>query len=462
MTEIESLDNAKVSRKHFSWTMIASLGDFLDAGMFAGTGITLGAVATLLNFSTLQAGLPALITLLGTAFGALGFGRLGDKFGRKFIYQVDMIIYAVAAILLGFTGFLPTRMLNIVWAMVFYALVGIAVGADVPTSWSLIVEFSPKNARGKLFSLTNVMWYVAVLVELAFAIALVNTGMVLFRTIWFLLGIVAIISWFLRRRLAESPRYQLMKGNTKNLDETLSSLGINNVDKKVQAKETYSIRKYSELFRKYGKYMLFAWFLYLMWGIPASTYGEFFPYIFNSLGLVSARETFAFEAIYFGSAIVPGILIFSLLVDKVGRTPLYLASALMCAVSFFLLVYPPFLTNVGVLLVSFLLFGIGQGLGVWPVTRLLSMEHFPTSLRNSGQGFIWFTMRFEAAVFGLFTPLIIGLKGVHVEYIGWIAGLFFVAAFIVVAALSKIAPEYVKTEQKSLEETSNDSVLVAS
>ncbi len=353
-------------------------------------------------------------------------------------------------------------MLNIVWAMVFYALVGIAVGADVPTSWSLIVEFSPKNARGKLFSLTNVMWYVAVLVELAFAIALVNTGMVLFRTIWFLLGIVAIISWFLRRRLAESPRYQLMKGNTKNLDETLSSLGINNVDKKVQAKETYSIRKYSELFRKYGKYMLFAWFLYLMWGIPASTYGEFFPYIFNSLGLVSARETFAFEAIYFGSAIVPGILIFSLLVDKVGRTPLYLASALMCAVSFFLLVYPPFLTNVGVLLVSFLLFGIGQGLGVWPVTRLLSMEHFPTSLRNSGQGFIWFTMRFEAAVFGLFTPLIIGLKGVHVEYIGWIAGLFFVAAFIVVAALSKIAPEYVKTEQKSLEETSNDSVLVAS
>ena len=203
MTEIDSLDNAKLTGRHFSWTLIASLGDFLDAGMFAGTGITLGAITALLHYNTLETGLPALITLLGTAFGALGFGRLGDKFGRKYIYQIDMIIYAVAALLLAFTGVIPGRSFNIVWSLVFYGLVGIAVGADVPTSCSLITEFSPKKSRAKLFSITNVMWYVAVLIELGFAIALVNTGMVLFRTIWILLGLVAILSWFLRRRLAE-------------------------------------------------------------------------------------------------------------------------------------------------------------------------------------------------------------------------------------------------------------------
>lgn len=458
MTEIDSIDNAEVSRKHYSWTLIASLGDFLDAGMFAGTGITLGAIGALLSFNTLESGLPALVTLLGASFGALGFGRLGDKYGRKYIYQIDMIIYAVAAILLGLTGlFHAGRTFDLIWSMVFYGLVGIAVGADVPTSWSLIVEFSPKKARGKLFSLTNVMWYVAVLIELGFAIALVNTGMVLFRTIWILLGAVAILSWFLRRRLAESPRYLALSGKSEGLSQTMNSLGIKSSKETKREKTTYSMGHYGELFKKYGKYMAFAWFLYLMWGIPASTYGEFFPYIFNSIGLVSSRETFAFEAIYFASAIVPGLLIFSVLVDRIGRVPLYLSSAFMSALSFFLLVYPPFLHNVGILMVSFLLFGVGQGLGVWPVTRLLSMEHFPTRLRNSGQGFIWFTMRFEAAIFGLFTPLIIGLKGAHIEYIGWIAGSFFVAAFILVAVLSKVAPSYVKTERKSLEETSNDS-----
>jgi inositol transporter-like SP family MFS transporter len=462
MTEIDSLDNAKLTGRHFSWTFIASLGDFLDAGMFAGTGITLGAITALLHYNTLETGLPALITLLGTAFGALGFGRLGDKFGRKYIYQIDMIIYAVAALLLAFTGVIPGRSFNIVWSLVFYGLVGIAVGADVPTSWSLITEFSPKNSRAKLFSITNVMWYVAVLIELGFAIALVNTGMVLFRTIWILLGLVAILSWFLRRRLAESPRFQVMEGNNADVQKTMASLGIKESATKAK-KETYSRKSYKELFTKYGGVMLFAWFLYLMWGIPASTYGEFFPYIFDSLHLVSTRATFGFEAIYFGSAIVPGLLIFYLLADKVkvGRVPLYLSSAAMSMVSFYLLVYPPFLKNVGVLLVSFLLFGIGQGLGVWPITRLMSIEHFPTSLRNSGQGFIWFTMRFEAAIFGLFTPLIIGVNGQHVEYIGWIAGTFFLAALVVVAVLSKVAPSLVKTESRSLDETSKDAEVVS-
>ena len=462
MTEIDSLDNAKLTGRHFSWTFIASLGDFLDAGMFAGTGITLGAITALLHYNTLETGLPALITLLGTAFGALGFGRLGDKFGRKYIYQIDMIIYAVAALLLAFTGVIPGRSFNIVWSLVFYGLVGIAVGADVPTSWSLITEFSPKNSRAKLFSITNVMWYVAVLIELGFAIALVNTGMVLFRTIWILLGLVAILSWFLRRRLAESPRFQVMEGNNADVQKTMASLGIKESATKAK-KETYSRKSYKELFTKYGGVMLFAWFLYLMWGIPASTYGEFFPYIFDSLHLVSTRATFGFEAIYFGSAIVPGLLIFYLLADKVkvGRVPLYLSSAAMSMVSFYLLVYPPFLKNVGVLLLSFLLFGIGQGLGVWPITRLMSIEHFPTSLRNSGQGFIWFTMRFEAAIFGLFTPLIIGVNGQHVEYIGWIAGTFFLAALVVVAVLSKVAPSLVKTESRSLDETSKDAEVVS-
>ena len=462
MTEIDSLDNAKLTGRHFSWTFIASLGDFLDAGMFAGTGITLGAITALLHYNTLETGLPALITLLGTAFGALGFGRLGDKFGRKYIYQIDMIIYAVAALLLAFTGVIPGRSFNIVWSLVFYGLVGIAVGADVPTSWSLITEFSPKNSRAKLFSITNVMWYVAVLIELGFAIALVNTGMVLFRTIWILLGLVAILSWFLRRRLAESPRFQVMEGNNADVQKTMASLGIKESATKAK-KETYSRKSYKELFTKYGGVMLFAWFLYLMWGIPASTYGEFFPYIFDSLHLVSTRATFGFEAIYFGSAIVPGLLIFYLLADKVkvGRVPLYLSSAAMSMVSFYLLVYPPFLKNVGVLLLSFLLFGIGQGLGVWPITRLMSIEHFPTSLRNSGQGFIWFTMRFEAAIFGLFTPLIIGVNGQHVEYMGWIAGTFFLAALVVVAVLSKVAPSLVKTESRSLDETAKDAEVVS-
>ena len=452
MVESKTYDDAALSRTHFKWTLIASLGDFLDAGMLAGTGITLLAIGTLLNFTTLEDGLPALITLLGAAFGALTFGRLGDKFGRKFIYQMDMLIYGASAILLALTGIFPSRIFNIVWAMVFYAMVGIAVGADVPTSWSLISEFSPKNYRGRLMSITTMMWYIGVLVELGIAIALYNTGMVLFRTIWIFLGLLAFVSWLLRRDLTESPRFDMMRGNKSDLEKSAKQLHINISG---EENEKFSVKKYKELFKNYGWFMLLAWFLYLMWGIPASTYGEFFPYIFSSLHLVSLRSTYALEAVYFASAIVPGLVIFFYLSDRVGRVPLYLTSAAMAATSFFLLIYPPFLKNIYVLLVSFLLFGIAQGLGIWPTTRLLSLEHFPTSLRNSGQGFVWFTMRFEAGIFGLFTPMIVAFG---IGYIGWIAGIFFVMAFIVVLFLYMFKPEYVRTERKSLEETSRDEV----
>ncbi|KAA8922174.1 MFS transporter [Thermoplasma sp.] len=447
---IELLDDARLTGTHVSWTLIASLGDFLDAGMFAGTGITLSAILAYLHItSTLLAGFPALVTLLCTAFGALIFGPLGDRYGRKFIYQVDMIIYAVAAILLAFS-------FNFIWAMVFYALIGISVGADVPTSWSLISEFAPKAGRGKLMTYTNIMWYVGVLVELAIAIAIYNTGITLFRTIWIMLGVIAIVAWALRRKLTESPRFDVLKGRYEDLHSATKVLGTSQESEvSISKAPKYKEYRYGELFTKYGGPLLFAWFLYLMWGIPASTYGEFFPYIFSSLHLVSTRIVFAFEAIYFGSAIVPGLLIYYFLTDKVGvgRYPLYLTSAAMSAVSFLLLVYKPFLYNVPVLLISFLLFGIGQGLGVWPITRLYSLEHFPTSLRNSGQGFVWFTMRFEGAIFGLFTPLIVKAS---VTYIGWIAGIFFLLALIVVGIMGFAAPSYVRTESRSLDQTAEE------
>ncbi len=446
-------DNVNTTSTHYLWTFIAALGDFLDAGMFAGTGITLLAISQFLHFTTFEAGLPALITLLGTAFGALVFGVFGDKFGRKYIYQIDMLLYGFSAIFLALTGIFTSASFNMIWAFLFYALIGIAVGADVPTSWSLISEFSPKHSRGKLMSITNIMWYVGVLVELFIAIPLAGTGMVLFRTIWLMLGIIALITWALRRKLIESPRFLVFKGKEEDVKKALQRIGV---------KETASVnvqyKKYSykDIFTTFGLVTLWAWFLYMMWGIPASTYGEFFPYIFSSLHLVSTAAVFGMEAVYFGSAIVPGLLIYAYLTDKenVGRYPLWLVSSLMCALSFFLLVYPPFLHNVPVLLASFLLFGIGQGIGVWPIVRLISIEHYPTSIRNSGQGFIWFTMRLEAAIFGLFTPLLVSTYGV--EIIGWIAGFFFVAAFLAVAIVGKVKPEFVKTESKSIDVTSKE------
>ena len=88
---------------------------------------------------------------ISTAVGALIAGRLGDRFGRKFIYSVDLLIYALGVLVV-------IAAVNASMLIVGYMVMGLAVGADVPTSWSLIAEFAHRRSRGKLMALTNVFW----------------------------------------------------------------------------------------------------------------------------------------------------------------------------------------------------------------------------------------------------------------------------------------------------------------
>src|SRR5437763_3209670 len=97
-------------------------------------------------------------------------------------------------------------------AMLFagYIIVALAVGADVPTSWSLIAEFAPQRARGKMMGLTNIFWYIGPIVTLLLALALAPLGLLGIRLVFLQLAIVAAVTWWLRRGIVESPRYLAM------------------------------------------------------------------------------------------------------------------------------------------------------------------------------------------------------------------------------------------------------------
>jgi len=110
---------------------------------------------------------------LGCALGALIGGWLGDKLGRKRIYQYDLLVYAagILCIALAFNT-----------EMLFFGtfLVGVAVGADVPTSLALVGELAPAKARGKLLGFTQVAWCLGPVIVLWMAMALAPFGMMVF------------------------------------------------------------------------------------------------------------------------------------------------------------------------------------------------------------------------------------------------------------------------------------------
>ena len=148
-------------------TILAGLANYIDAG-----SIVAGSAALALWVETYRL-TPTFVGLIGAfsanaisaGVGALVGGRLCDLFGRKRIYQYDMLFYAFGMLWLVFA----TQPWMIV---VGFILVGLAVGADIPASWSLIAEMSPTGARAKHSGVAQVLWYLGPVVVLLLFLAL--------------------------------------------------------------------------------------------------------------------------------------------------------------------------------------------------------------------------------------------------------------------------------------------------
>ena len=134
---------------------------------------------------------------IAAGLGALVGGRICDLFGRKKIYQWDLLLYAFGMLWIVFAAE-PWMLL------IGFFTVGVTVGADVPASWTLITETAPSEQRGRFAGLAQVLWYVGAIAPLLLGIALLDLGMLATRIIFAHLLVVALITWALRQRMTES------------------------------------------------------------------------------------------------------------------------------------------------------------------------------------------------------------------------------------------------------------------
>jgi inositol transporter-like SP family MFS transporter len=138
-------DDGDPTAKHWRWTVLSSLADYIDAGSIVAGAAGLALWSKRFGMSSTAIGLLAAFSsnAISCGVGALIGGRLGDKFGRKRIYSLDLLVFIVGVLIIVFAA-------NVEMLFAGYIIAGLAVGADVPTSWSLIAEFSPQRARGKM------------------------------------------------------------------------------------------------------------------------------------------------------------------------------------------------------------------------------------------------------------------------------------------------------------------------
>ncbi len=369
------------TEKPESWrdTILAGLANYIDAGSIVAGGAALSLWESDYALSKTSVGIIGAIgpNAIGAGIGALIGGWLCDKLGRKTIYQWDMLVYAAGMALLVF-AMAPWMI------MLGFGIVGLAVGADIPASWSLIAEQAPDDRRGKHSGVAQVLWYTGPVVVLLMSLALTSLGGLGPRIVFAHLLIIALALTFLRSKMHESKRWEeAQKSDVKRPPVSMLFQG------------------------RYLRSILGLVGVYGFWNLWAGTNGFFFNYISKDVFHTTHAQSVGMQAVSFLIAMASIYFVFMRLSDKVNQRALFGLSAIIQIVGMSLLVFLQPTIAVGVLYVFLMQFG--GGFGAQSFFQLWSSEMFPTALRSTAQGFCFAVVRICLGIFSFYVPLLEGL-----------------------------------------------------
>ncbi len=396
-------DDSHVTGQQWKWTVLAGMASYLDAGSIVALAAGLALWQEYLGMSSTTVGLLAALgpNAFGAAIGALIGGRLGDLFGRKRIYQYDLLVYGLGTLLIVFS-------LNLPMLLIGTFIVGVAVGADVPTSLALIGEFSPSKARGKLMGLSQVAWSLGPIVVYVLAFALSSYGVLGNRIVFAHLFVVAIVTWALRRGMVESAIWTVASGAGET--EPTTDPEAQPEEAPVPADPLAASRLRNLFSGPTLAAMVFTATVYLFWNLAAGTFGVFSPYILKTLGTQSQAASVALSCAGFVITLVAVVLIFMPFSDRSDRSRriMWGVGAVVNVVALGQLLIFPFNTATAIALVG--LFGIGAALAGEPFYKTWSQELFPTMLRTTAQGLTFSVARLLLGIWSFFVPVLASLS----------------------------------------------------
>lgn len=217
------LDRLPWSRFHVLVIAVLGITWILDGLEVTLVGSLSGVIAKdpALGFSAAQVGLAASAYLLGAVGGALGFGYLADRFGRKRLFTVTVLVYGIATALTGaawdFWSFALLRFLT-----------GAGIGGEYAAINSAIHELIPARHRGWVDLAVNGSFWIGAGVGAAGALVVGNTDLLPAESGWRWLfvigGIASLLIVFLRRHLPESPRWLMTHGREHEAEQVVAAI----------------------------------------------------------------------------------------------------------------------------------------------------------------------------------------------------------------------------------------------
>jgi len=391
----QHLDETPFTKTQRKVWILSAMGVLLDGFDFFIIGVALPLIAHDFHMNAVTKGLVAVAAVAGAFLGALVFGQVADRIGRKGMFLVDIILFVVFSAASA-AAWNPASLI------VFRFLLGIGIGADYPIGVSYIAECVPTRLRGRLivgaFAFQALGSLLGVLIGLVILKADPSLAAWRIMLAFGVLPAVAVV--LMREGLPESVRWHLARGNYEKASHAASRLLGFPVTLTAQNSPPVERRlTFSSLFKKrYIRRTIFAsvpWFLQ-----DISTYGIgiFTPTIMAAMALGGgssfiAKDIGATEgAAAVDLLLVVGFMLAIVLVHYVSRVTLQMVGFLGMALGLLMVaassLYPATSDGrMGLIFGGFMVFNALMNMGPNSTTYLLSGETFPTSIRATGAGF---------------------------------------------------------------------------
>jgi MFS transporter, putative metabolite:H+ symporter len=374
------LDRLPISSFHYRIFWLVGAGMFFDGYDLYVAGSVLAATIQT-KFSTLPQNLQFVsLTFLGMTIGSLITGFVGDKYGRRFTYQINLLIFGLASLAAAFAQDMPQL-------IVCRFIQGLGLGAEIVVGYSTLTEFVPPASRGRWLS------FLAFLTVCGFPVTAILGYLIVpnwgWRPMFIIAGLGSLIVWYLRKNLPESPRWLESKGRDAEAEALLQAIekevaGSRTLPAAATAAPVLQLTAASMFRRPILQRLLVGSWVLITINTLIFGFVIFLPQFFLRQGL-TITNSLGYTVVLAGASLV-GCALGAVLSDSVGRRWSIIGASLLTIVTGWIYAHfsaasdPVMVLSIGAVLIIAIYIQTAILFGVY------TPELFPTEIRLRANG----------------------------------------------------------------------------
>jgi MFS transporter, SP family, inositol transporter len=383
MVELAS-GQARIDARHWKLAVAAGMASLLDSAAIISVGVGLALWRDHYGLDLWTVGVLGSTLTLFIAVGALLGGRLADLFGRGRLFSLTILVYAAGAVAVAVAPSAGVLVAGVI-------IIGIAAGADLPTSLAVLSERAPEGTQGRLIAFTHVMWTVGVVLATLLGFVVSGAGVFGIRIIFGLLALLAVLTCAFR---AFYPQFRQLDA------EAAASQAAQGID----ATTAISLRTLLTT-RGFAAMILLTALFYIFFTLVANTFGSFKTYFLVTVGGTSQTTA---TALGFATTLVGLVftIVFTRIADTRWRSRFFYIGVVLFT-SCQLLIAVTGGSILPAMIAALVLYNISFPFIGEALYKIWTQESFPVNARATVQGITIAAARFIASGFALITPTLI-------------------------------------------------------